>query len=253
MSTIKIRYDALDAESVKKAFDTLYVFYEGDIATVLTALGSNPIAVANADVWTSDNQVKVDLITPYELGTNLVRGKQCRYQGVVYNIVQTHTVTDVNANPEVTPALFRPAPVIAPGKVYPMWNSIGLMDSENYWQLDDIVDHNGKYWKSGVAVNTWEPGATGIGDDIWDEVDVNGIPVEEGGGGDPGGGGGTTNPCEGVVAWDQNQHWSTYQVGDRRTDGGKLWECHTPQWAQSYAPSSQWGNLAWTFIADCVV
>lgn len=62
-----------------------------------------------------------------------------------------------------------------------------------------------------------------------------------------------SNACEGVLPWTNTQHWSTYAVGDKRTDGSpkKLYELHDKAWAQSYAPSSAWGYLAWTYLQDC--
>lgn len=57
--------------------------------------------------------------------------------------------------------------------------------------------------------------------------------------------------CTGVSAWDPNQHWSTYRVGDKRTDASKLYECHTPSWCQSYPPSSSAGTYGWTYRGDC--
>lgn len=51
--------------------------------------------------------------------------------------------------------------------------------------------------------------------------------------------------------WSPTQHWSTYTLGDKRSDGGKYWKCINTSWAQSYAPSSAWGYLGWTQIASC--
>jgi Tfp pilus assembly protein PilX len=51
--------------------------------------------------------------------------------------------------------------------------------------------------------------------------------------------------------WSPTQHWSTYTLGDKRSDGGKYWKCTNTSWAQSYAPSSSWGYLGWTQIASC--
>jgi hypothetical protein len=119
------------------------------------------------------------------------------------------------------------------------------------WPANSYVKDDNKIWKAKENNTfTWiKPATTGDGAISWDfvkdcaeEPPVEPPPPEE-----------PENPCEGVAAWTNTQHWSTYSVGDRRTDGGKLWECHNPQWAQSYAPSSAWGYLAWTFVADCSI
>ena len=61
---------------------------------------------------------------------------------------------------------------------------------------------------------------------------------------------GTSNPCREVNPWDPNQHWSTYTLGDLRTNDGRLWECIDI--AYSYLePSSPHGHYGWNFIANC--
>ncbi|MFP4365512.1 MAG: carbohydrate-binding protein [Bacteroidales bacterium] len=62
---------------------------------------------------------------------------------------------------------------------------------------------------------------------------------------------GETGSCDGIAAWDSNQHWSEYSVGDKRTNDGRAWECHDPQWAQSYEPAGSSGHLAWTYLHNC--
>ena len=61
----------------------------------------------------------------------------------------------------------------------------------------------------------------------------------------------STATCGNTPSWDVYQHWSTYSVGDMRVHDDALYECHDPQWAQSYAPSSPYGYLAWTHVTDC--
>ncbi|MEW5734097.1 MAG: Ig-like domain-containing protein, partial [Thermodesulfobacteriota bacterium] len=51
--------------------------------------------------------------------------------------------------------------------------------------------------------------------------------------GTPGGGG--QDECD-APAWDAGQNWTTYKVGDLRTDGGRLWECINIAYAY-WAPS----------------
>jgi len=233
MSNIKLAYNKEDDVQVKKTFDVLMVWFDNDKDQVLAAMNQNQIAITNQVTWHSEINKKVNIIQEWAMDAVMVRGKQCRHEGIVYNIIQTHTVNNETFIPPTIPALYRKAPVIEPGQTYPTWDSIGLLDSENYWRMDDIVHWNDKDWQSTHAINIWEPGVS-----QWNEVGaVVDPPVD--------------NPCEGVDPWVGTQHWSTYTVGDRRTDGGGLYELHTQAWAQSYAPSSAYGNLGWTFIQAC--
>lgn len=59
----------------------------------------------------------------------------------------------------------------------------------------------------------------------------------------------SSSPC---IAWNPSQHWSTYSLGDKRSDGGKYWRCINPSWAQSYAPSSTWGYMGWEISTTCL-
>jgi hypothetical protein len=238
---IKIRFTEQDENQVKKAFAVLMVFYEGDLEQVLQAMNQNPIAIEKSNEWIGTLQKKVELIQAWGLDKVMVRGKQCSYNDVVYNIVQTHTVTDISHTPNSTPALYRPAPVIMPGRLYPRWDSIGLLDSVNYWKDTDIVDWNGDYWQSNHATNVWQPGVS-----QWTKIEGIVIPPVEPPIEPP------VSACENVPVWNANQHWSTYAIGDKRQWNGKLYECKSPQWAQSYEPDSVAGlQYGWTYLQDC--
>lgn len=56
--------------------------------------------------------------------------------------------------------------------------------------------------------------------------------------------------CTGVKAWDPNQSWTTYKVGDRRVNAGKLWECIAVAYSY-YEPSSANGKYGWKLIGTC--
>lgn len=56
-----------------------------------------------------------------------------------------------------------------PADEYPdwyAWDGIGLIP----WQNGSTCTHNGNKWKSGVDNNVWEPGATGVGENIWQKI-----------------------------------------------------------------------------------
>jgi len=154
-----ITFDPLNQESVKKAFDQLYVVYKGNKNQVLSAM-NNSIANTNADSWQSQTQTTVSIVKEWAMGLYMERGKQCTYNGILYNIVQSHSVTNPTFTPNAVASLYRPAPFTDPGRLYPRWNSIGLLDSVNNWKLDDRVDHNNKYWRSLVNNNVWQPGVS---------------------------------------------------------------------------------------------
>ena len=85
--------------------------------------------------------------------------------GELYVVIQEHPAQD-DWKPIDTPALYAPKLTSIDGTPQP-WVQPG---SENYYRLGDKVTHNGKLWESMVAVNTWEPGAPGVYDNIWKEV-----------------------------------------------------------------------------------
>jgi hypothetical protein len=238
MSEIKfsLTFDKLDGVQVKKAFDVLMVWYNNDRELVLEKMKYPAIAEANAYDWQIELQKNVNVIPEWnELGAYYIEGSRVRYNNIVYNVVQSITVTDLNHTPDITQAHYRKAPVIYPDQRYPRWDSKGLLDSVNHWKLGERVEWNGEEYESNFnGANVWEPGATGITQ--WTKLQEE-PPVG--------------NACEGVPLWSAGQHWQTYTIGDKRVDGGKLYQCHDPQWAQSYAPSSSWGYLAWTYLQDC--
>jgi hypothetical protein len=167
------------------------------------------------------------------IGIEVKRNTWCQYNGKPYVSTTTHTVQS-DWNPEIAFSLWFTR---YPDGIVGDWKQpLGAHDA---YKLDMKVRHTGWIWIATVDNNVWEPGVFG-----WQQVSQLEPPVEPPV--DP-----PANPCDGIAAWDINQHWSTYSVGDRRKDGGKAWECHTPAWAQSYAPSSQWGYLGWTYLFDC--
>ena len=225
----------MNPESIRKVAKIKALF--ADEASNTDQIELNSIYQTNKDIWDLELKTEVTKIQEWKHGKEMVRGFQASHLGIVYNIVQTHIAEFA---PAIVPALFRKAPFIYPNETYPRWDSIAPLDSESNWKLNDRVEWAGKEWESKQNDNIYEPGA--VASSIWEEIGaVIDPPV------DP-----PSNPCEGVAAWSGSQHWSTYTVGDKRTDGGKLYELHTQAWSQSYAPSSAYGYLGWTFLNDCV-
>ena len=137
---ITITYNALDADDTRKTFEAIRILKQNGISEIAHL----PIVQENADTWRAEQDKKIAIIQEWVVGAVMIRGKQCRYNDKVYNIVQGHTVTDISHTPDVIPALYRPAPTIEAGQRYPSWDSIGVLDSENFWKEGEQVYHNGK-------------------------------------------------------------------------------------------------------------
>ena len=55
-----------------------------------------------------------------------------------------------------------------------------------------------------------------------------------------------TEPCS-VPAWDPEQHWTTYEEGDRKANAGKVWECTNIDFSY-LEPSGPWGHFGWALV-----
>jgi hypothetical protein len=139
---------------VQKAFEVLST--QKGIAEAKQELN-----VQDTEAWEAELSEKVEIIEEWHVGMVLPEiNKKVRFEGVLYRAVQPHIVTDPNWTPPNVLSLYRLAPVIEAGKLFPTWSSIGLLDSVNFWGMNAIVWHNGQYWKSGHATNVWEPGVS---------------------------------------------------------------------------------------------
>lgn len=97
-------------------------------------------------------------------GVEYVVGFKCRYNGVLYKVLQAHTSQKI-WNPVDAPSLF--AKVLIPDpSVIPEWEQ---PESTNPYMKGDKVKHNGKTWESLVDNNVWEPGVVGT-ETLWVEV-----------------------------------------------------------------------------------
>lgn len=227
MATIKIAYNPGNEDEVKKVHDILMVYYENDVSQVEQKMNNNLILTDNQETWQLELKKKVDVHHDWTPGQWLTRGHTTKYNDKVYRIIQSHRAV-TGSEPGVANSLFRPVPVIYPGETYPRWNSIGVLDSENNWDLGDRVTWQGQQWESDIDNNIYEPGVSS-----WTNITQ-----------------GTGVDCTGVQEWDSSQAWNTYTVGDRRTNNGRLYELHTQAWAQA-EPSGASGHLGWTDLGEC--
>ena len=107
------------------------------------------------DAWAEGKAYSVGEFVTY--GTNNVGDPQ------LYKVVQAHTSQE-GYTPDVCPALFTAIGLDAEG--YPVWSQpTGAHDAYN---MGDIVDYNGKLYKSLIDGNTYAPDAYPAG---WEEVE----------------------------------------------------------------------------------
>lgn len=239
MSTIRLIYFPNDIESVRLAKRAALLLAREE--SNLTAIQNNPIDQENATEFEAELNREVEIIPEWRLGLACVRGRRLRHADIVYRIIQTHIVTDPNATPANTPALYRKAPVIDVGRLFPKWDSIGLLDSENFWLNGDIVDHNGQYWKSNVGANIWEPGAPGITQ--WDVFNPESGEIEEPGETEP-------DLCNTTAAWDAGL-WGTYTVGTKVKHNGGIYEAKNTTHTWIAPAKTGDGSISWNWIKDC--
>lgn len=62
-----------------------------------------------------------------------------------------------------------PEPEPMPQEEYPAWEPYNGIPPVK-WQTGSKCTHSGKKWESMVDNNVWEPGAFGVGPEIWKEV-----------------------------------------------------------------------------------
>jgi hypothetical protein len=158
-----------------------------------------------------------------EIGQQVEKGVIYNYNGNAVMAMQSHTRTE--HAPETVPALF---------SVYRA--DTGDLD----WQENEIVeigairtysDQKYEALQKHQSVSSWTPVATlGV---LWKYYQEQ-----------------QTDDCEGVKEWTASDHWTTYIIGDRRVDGGALWEVKNVAYTY-YQPSGTYGNFGWTKIKDC--
>ena len=137
----------------------------GKVKNLLKSLGRVTVTdkILADDLTVDEISAIADLFEPWVPSENVALNDFRTYNGELYKCVQAHT-TQTNWTPDITPALWtiKSAPGIVPEWVQPT----GAQDAYN---IDDLVTHNGKTWKSTIDANTTEPG-TLIEHGYWVEV-----------------------------------------------------------------------------------
>lgn len=101
----------------------------------------------------------INLYRYWAAGETVATGDKRRYGNGLYRCREGHTTQDN----------------WAPDRAGTLWARITVQDWE-VWQSGSLygegakVTHNGRRWISGVDNNHWEPGAIGVGDNIWAEA-----------------------------------------------------------------------------------
>lgn len=102
-------------------------------------------------------------------GHEYVEGERFVYDGVLYKVVfPGKYVSQKDHTPDSTPSVYAKVLPGQEGTSAGEWEQPG---PTNAYRKGDRVWHNGKLWESTYdGLNVWEPGAVGVGEDIWAEV-----------------------------------------------------------------------------------
>lgn len=107
-----------------------------------------------------------DLYEPWEAGKAYESGKTLKYgtnddgETQLYIVLQGHTSQD-DWRPDTAVSLYKKLGISPSG--YPIWTQpLGASDA---YQTGDIVEYNGKNYRSTVDNNVWQPDVYG-----WEEV-----------------------------------------------------------------------------------
>lgn len=99
-------------------------------------------------------------------GHRYVRDERFVHGGTLYRVLQDHT-SQSDWTPENAPSLYAKVLVAEEGQVIE-WSPIP--PGSDGFPKGQVVTHNGKTWESQVDHNVWEPGATGVGENIWKDI-----------------------------------------------------------------------------------
>ena len=157
---------------------------------------------------------------------NVTAGSLYRFEDALWSVIQAFNRTTYGAHPNTYPALIRrlrdPRKAEAWRQPLDQYDSYKLLNPFT-GKADECV-HGGKFWRTKVDNNVWEPAAGSL----WGEIDAAGNVV--------------VPPVEEWPAW---KPWTginadLYQVGAKVSHVGKRWIGNTP--------NNQWtpGEYGWT-------
>lgn len=169
------------------------------------------------------NTLSVDLYPDYPAyNTPVYKGEIYKYNNQLIQVVQDHNIT-IYA-PEDVPALFS-FYRDETGELEWIENEVVAVGDIRTYQSQSY-----ECLQSHMTLSSWIPTNTlGV---LWKIIQT----------GDP--------DCETVKEWDVNDHWTTYSLGDKRTNAGKLWEVINVGFTY-YEPSGTYGSYGWKYLKDC--
>ena len=98
----------------------------------------------------------IEAFPKWEINHEYETGFRCRYNDVLYKVLQNHT-SQASWTPDVATSLF--VRVDDPAIEWPEWvQPVGAVDA---YAAGAKVSHNNKHWVSDVDNNVWEPGVYG--------------------------------------------------------------------------------------------
>lgn len=107
---------------------------------------------------TDEEAIASQVLFPnWQSGKSYTLNERVRYGGKLYKVLQEHTSQDDWA-PDAATSLFACLLTDEENGTIQEWTQ---PDSTNGYVTGDIVSHNGKFYKSMVDNNVWEPGTTG--------------------------------------------------------------------------------------------
>ena len=92
-----------------------------------------------------------------QIGRELTVGEYINYNGVLYKVLQSHTVQE-GWTPVAAPSLYAKVLVDPTGETILEWEQ---PDSTNPYMKGDKVTHNGITYVCDIDNNVWEPGVYG--------------------------------------------------------------------------------------------
>ena len=174
-NSLEWKENELNSERLRKVYNfvnwLMYEMQEGRVQIMKTPMSIAFVKLAEkGDIDEVTASEHTDLFLPWATSTSYAIGDLRSYEGILYKCLQAHTSQD-DWTPDVAVSLFACLLIDEEGGTIQEWTQ---PDSTNGYVTGDIVSHNGKFYKSMVDNNVWEPGTTGA---PWKECDENGNNV----------------------------------------------------------------------------
>ena len=130
----------------------------------------------------------------------MVAGTRCRYENILYKVLQNHT-SQIGWEPLIAPSLFARVLTSETDEVLPWIQP----DSTNGYEKGDKVIHRNKKWVSLTNDNVWEPGTTGAPWQAYEDIENN-------------------DENNDIPEWEQPSAGNPYNIGDRVVFEGNIYE-----------------------------